>query len=151
MFYEVQCLQVLSKSSDMKSLIKSFTKKILCVAFLYAKWILRKLDQNHTHKISRLSCPSQSKYFNRSGKTGPKILIIWNKYFLLSHMTLCYLENTWFGITKAFITVSRSDALVISKIIQLTLRKSNVIQVFFSWILGLMKRRRYSFSGIYLS
>ena len=37
MFYEIQWLQILSKSSDMKSLIKSPTKKIFCVVFLYAK------------------------------------------------------------------------------------------------------------------
>ena len=37
MFSEIQWLQILSKSSDMKSLIKSPTKKIFCVVFLYAK------------------------------------------------------------------------------------------------------------------
>ena len=58
-----------------KPFISRFSKKIFSVASPLAKIIHRKYHQNHNHKVSCLKCPSERKYFSRSGKNVSNFMV----------------------------------------------------------------------------
>lgn len=99
--FDISTSKIKCTSSEKKSFISCFSKKISSAAFPISEISKRKCYQNPFHNIVDFNA-YRNKCFRRDGKNGVKILIIWNNNFFAHMMLLPFCCMPWRCLNSCF-------------------------------------------------